>query len=284
MEVFDDQDTSTVVVLKFDRKAWEYIALSFGASWTENLTCALERHFPRSVCTREMVKRLSTLSVGRMIRASKRRAFKVTYRALIVAELLEGKEEVVKLTADDCSFIFGALVDLCRPHSTVYVDKLIHLERNQTTSDSLLSRLLTQDTGELDLRIHYYVVWSGADFGRWLRFRTYRQLLLWLRCLDHGDVFDFLNRFRQYRLRKKMDVVDGLANKGVLDPFHEMSPDLPNSTILDRCQEFVIVELIRLEPSFIVSKHWDLTDLSRPSFFFQVELNVHVSWLGVNRV
>jgi hypothetical protein len=170
LEVFDDQDTSTVVVLKLDRQARDYIALSLRASWAEYLTRALERHFPRSVCTREMVKWLGTLSVGRVIRACKRCAFQVTYRALIVAELLEGKEEIVKLTADDCSFIFGALVDLCRPHSTVHVDKLIHLERNQTTSDSLLAGLLTQDTGELDLRIHYCVVWSSADFGRWLRF------------------------------------------------------------------------------------------------------------------
>lgn len=91
-----------------------------------------------------------------------------------------------------------------------------------------------------------------------------------MRCLDHRNVFDYLNRFRRYRLRKKMDVIDGLADKGVLDPFHEMSPDLPNSAILDRSQEFVIVDLIRLEPSFIVSKLWDLTDLFWYSIFFQV--------------
>ena len=79
-----------------------------------------------------------------------------------------------------------------------------------------------------------------------------------------------------------MDVVDGLANKGGLDPFHKMSPDLPNSAILDRSQQFVIVDLIRLKPSFIVSKLWDLTNLFLYSIFFQVKLSVHVSWLGVN--
>ena len=57
-------------------------------------------------------------------------------------------------------------MDLRRPHGAVYMDELIHLKRDQTTSDSLFSGLLAQDAGELDLWVHDRIVGRRADLGR----------------------------------------------------------------------------------------------------------------------
>ena len=149
-----------MVISKFYRQTDLHIFFFLTALSTVNFTSILEWHLARSICTWEMVELAFTLAYW-VISTNKSGAFQITNWAFIMSEVFESEKEIVKLWTDHC--VFGALLYFWSPHSTVNMDELIDLKGDQSACHSLLTWLLTQNTGQLGLRVIDSHIWFLTD-------------------------------------------------------------------------------------------------------------------------
>lgn len=153
LKVFNNYDSSLVVIFKFEWQTRPCIFIFFRTTFAQDWVP--KTYFTTCIRTWEMIGRtLFFFQWG--ITADKCRSFQAADCANVLAELFERKEEIVKFAAHH--LLLGSLLNLAGPEGTVDVNKLVNLERNQSPSDPLLSRLLTQNASQFILWIFNRVV------------------------------------------------------------------------------------------------------------------------------